>query len=95
MPFNSYTFIIFFGIVLAFHYSPLSWQAKKTNLLIASYIFYAARHPPFIILLIICTFADWFAAKGVASSERRGRRLFFSFLCPFCKPGHAGFFQVC
>lgn len=77
MTFNSYTFFIFFTIVLAFHYSPLNWQVKKINLLIASYIFYAAWHPPFVVLLLICTLVDWFAARGVEASEKKGKRSFF------------------
>ena len=77
MTFNSYTFFIFFTIVLALHYSPLNWQVKKINLLIASYIFYAAWHPPFVVLLLICTLVDWFAARGVEASEKKGKRSFF------------------
>jgi alginate O-acetyltransferase complex protein AlgI len=42
MLFNSLTFIVFFVIVLALHYSALSWRIKKINLLVASYLFYAA-----------------------------------------------------
>lgn len=93
MSFNSYTFIIFFCIVLAFHYSPLSWQAKKINLLIASYIFYAAWHPPFVILLLVCSLADWFAAKGVKASESKGQRRFFLMLSLAVNLGMLGFFK--
>jgi len=77
MTFNSYTFIIFFGMVLTLHYSPLNWKFKKFNVLVASYLFYAAWHPPFVILLLICTLADWFASKGIASSDTIGKRRFF------------------
>ena len=38
MPFNSLTFLLFFGIVLALHQLPLSWRQKKLNLLLASYL---------------------------------------------------------
>lgn len=93
MTFNSYTFVIFFGIVLVLHYSALSWQAKKNNLLIASYFFYAAWHAPFVILLIICTIADWFAAKGIASSESKGKRGFFLFVALSVNLGMLFFFK--
>jgi alginate O-acetyltransferase complex protein AlgI len=77
LAFNSYTFFIFFAIVLALHYSPLNWQVKKINLLIASYIFYAAWHPPFVLLLMICTVVDWFAAKGIEASTKKEKKRFF------------------
>ena len=62
MVFNSLTFVVFFAIVLAMHSLPISWTAKKINLLVASYIFYAAWNPPFIVLLWISTVVDWWAA---------------------------------
>ena len=37
------------------HALPLQWRVKYFNLLIASYLFYAAWNPPFIILLWIST----------------------------------------
>jgi len=93
MTFNSYTFFIFFAAVLALHYSPLSWRMKKINLLIASYIFYAAWHPPFVILLLICTLVDWFAAKGVYSARVPSGKRFFLFVSLFVNLGMLGFFK--
>ncbi|MBI2432605.1 MAG: MBOAT family protein [Candidatus Hydrogenedentes bacterium] len=71
MLFNSLTFIIFFGGVLLLHLLPLPWTLKKLNLLIASYLFYAAWNPPFVILLWISTLVDWFAARGIAAAAGR------------------------
>lgn len=51
MLFNSLTFVVFFALVLLLHNLPFGWRTKKTNLLIASYIFYAAWNPPFVVLL--------------------------------------------
>ena len=42
MVFNSLTFMVFFALVLALHAMPLRWTTKKINLLVASYLFYAA-----------------------------------------------------
>jgi alginate O-acetyltransferase complex protein AlgI len=64
MIFNSLIFVIFFAVVLLLHSMPLPWRAKKINLLIASYIFYAAWNPPFVILLWLSTVVDWFAARA-------------------------------
>jgi hypothetical protein len=51
MIFNSLTFLVFFAVVMALHYAPFfSWHQKKINLLIASYLFYAAWNPPFVAL---------------------------------------------
>ena len=77
MLFNSLTFVAFFVLVLALHNAPLPWRVKKTNLLIASYLFYAAWNPPFVVLLWISTLVDWHVARRlfVASSTRRRRTL--------------------
>ena len=62
MVFNSYTFLLFFLAVLAVHSLPIKWRTKKLNLLVASYVFYAAWNPPFVVLIWISTLIDWFAA---------------------------------
>ena len=93
MAFNTYTFFIFFAVVLMLHHLPFSWQMKKINLLIASYVFYAAWNPPFVVLLMICTLADWFAARGVAASESRGKSRFFLSISLIINLGMLAFFK--
>src|SRR6201994_4084870 len=63
--FNSYTFLVFFAIVLILHNLPFSWKTKKVNLLVASYVFYAAWNPPFILLLWLSTVVDYFVGKAL------------------------------
>lgn len=76
MLFNSLTFVVFFAIVLGLHNLPLPWHVKKINLLVASYLFYAAWSPPFVILLWISTILDWKVAGWIsAASSRSSRRL--------------------
>jgi D-alanyl-lipoteichoic acid acyltransferase DltB (MBOAT superfamily) len=65
MVFNSYIFILFFGIVLLMHNLPFPWKVKKINLLLASYIFYAAWNPPFILLLWLSTVVDYFVGRAL------------------------------
>ncbi|NOR68919.1 MAG: MBOAT family protein [Methylomarinum sp.] len=77
MLFNSYTFIIFFTIIIILHYLPFSWRTKKINLLLASYLFYAAWNPPFVILLWISTIADWFFSKRIYTSTTHAKRKLF------------------
>lgn len=76
MVFNSLTFVMFFALVLCMHAMPFSWRTKKTNLLMASYLFYAAWNPPFIILLWVSTIVDWYAAQKLVHAEKpRARKL--------------------
>src|SRR5688500_15524176 len=72
--FNSLTFLVFFAVVLAVHSLPLPWRWRKSHLLFASYIFYAAWNPPFIVLLWFSTMLDWVAAKGVYNARTPARR---------------------
>lgn len=58
------------------HALPLHWHARKSNLLLASYLFYAAWNPPFLALLWISTLTDWFAGKRIAVSDGNKRKLF-------------------
>ena len=74
MVFNTLTFVVFFAIVVALHALPFGWTTRKVNLLIASYIFYAAWNPPFILLLWISTVVDWYAAQGLVRAQRPSAR---------------------
>lgn len=76
MVFNSYTFIVFFLIVLLLHNLPFSWKTKKINLLIASYIFYAAWNPPFILLLWLSTVVDYFVGRALYRQENLAKKRF-------------------
>jgi D-alanyl-lipoteichoic acid acyltransferase DltB (MBOAT superfamily) len=69
LVFNSLTFLAFFAVVLIVHQLPLSWTLKKVNLLLASYLFYAAWNPPFVLLLFISACADYFLARKMARLE--------------------------
>jgi len=72
--FNSFTFLLFFALVLLLHNLPLPWRWKKTQLLLASYLFYAAWNPPFVVLLWISTLTDWFVGRGMAAAVTKTRR---------------------
>lgn len=76
MLFNSFTFIIFFAVVFALYQLPFTWRVKKIILVVASYIFYAAWNPPFVLLLWLVTLIDWFIAKWIyATPEKRKKKL--------------------
>jgi alginate O-acetyltransferase complex protein AlgI len=74
LVFNTLTFLAFFAIVLVLHSLPLPWTIRKVNLLLASYVFYAAWNPPFILLLWISTIVDWYAAQGLVRADRPASR---------------------
>ncbi|MEP6712953.1 MAG: MBOAT family O-acyltransferase, partial [Ferruginibacter sp.] len=74
MVFNSYTFIVFFIVMLVLHNLPLPWKVKKINLLLASYIFYAAWNPPFILLLWLATIVDYFVGRALYTQPNKHKR---------------------
>ncbi|HNF44561.1 MAG TPA: MBOAT family protein, partial [Ferruginibacter sp.] len=74
MVFNSYTFIAFFIIILLLHNLPFSWKLKKVNLLLASYIFYAAWNPPFILLLWLSTVVDFYVGRALYTQPNIHKR---------------------
>lgn len=93
MLFNSYSFLLFFLGVLALHALPLPWRVRKFNLLWASYLFYAAWNPPFVVLLWISTLADWFIARWMHRAESRSRRRLLLAASLVVNLGLLGFFK--
>ena len=74
MVFNSYTFVVFFIVIFFLHNLPFSWKVKKVNLLLASYIFYAAWNPPFILLLWLSTVVDFFVGRALYTQPNIHKR---------------------
>ncbi|MBK7428366.1 MAG: MBOAT family protein [Saprospiraceae bacterium] len=93
MVFNSYTFIVFFAVVLFLHNLPLSWTFKKINLLLASYLFYAVWSPPFLLILIFSTILDFIVGKYLHSETRLSRRRFLLTLSLLGNLGVLGYFK--
>jgi len=94
MVFNSLTFVAFFAVVLALHsLVPLRWTGKKIVLLVASYIFYSAWNPPFVILLWISTVVDWYAAQALVKAEKPGVRRAWMLLSVVANLGMLAYFK--
>ncbi|MDQ3918279.1 MAG: MBOAT family protein [Acidobacteriota bacterium] len=97
MVFNSLTFFVFFSVVLCLYYLPLSWRTHKLMLLCASYLFYGAWNPPFVLLLVFTTVVDWLAARWMDRAEgQRARKALllvslFSNLGMLCYFKYGGF----
>jgi alginate O-acetyltransferase complex protein AlgI len=56
------------------HNLPFSWKTKKINLLLASYIFYAAWNPVFILLLWLSTIIDFYVGKALYVQEDKRKK---------------------
>jgi alginate O-acetyltransferase complex protein AlgI len=93
MVFNSLTFVAFFACVLVVHNLPLAWTWRKVNLLLASYLFYSAWNPPFVILLWISTVVDWYAAQGLVKAKRERVRHAWMLLSVIANLGMLGYFK--
>ena len=86
--------MVFFALVLALHYAPIfPWRAKKFNLLLASYLFYGAWNPPFIVLLWISTIIDWYCAKFMYATEAVARRRVLLIISMVANLGLLGYFK--
>jgi len=93
MLFNSYTFAVFFLTIVILYYLVQSWKWRKTILLAASYLFYAAWNPPFVVLLWVSTLVDWFAARWMHASRSQRARRFFLAISLVANLGLLGFFK--
>src|SRR5215467_4840212 len=94
MQFNSYVFAAFFAIVLAVYNLPgLTWRGQKWWLLVASYVFYAAWDPVFIVLVWLSTFVDWTAARWIAGETRLHRRRVLLVVSVVINLGVLGYFK--
>jgi alginate O-acetyltransferase complex protein AlgI len=93
MVFNSLTFVVFFAVVLLLHNLPLPWSVKKVNLVVASYLFYAAWNPPFVLLLWASTIVDWLVARQLHRQVMEGRRKAWLIVSLVVNLGCLGFFK--
>lgn len=71
MPFNTYTFLLFFFVLLLIYHAIKNWKFQKYTLLVASYLFYSAWNPLFVLLLIFSTVIDWLLAHQIFKSKNR------------------------
>lgn len=93
MVFNSYTFIVFFGLLLFLYHLPFSWKARKLTLLLASYLFYAVWNPPFVLLLWLSTVVDYVVALALGREMNRHMRNGLLAVSLAANLGMLGFFK--
>lgn len=93
MLFNSLTFLVFFLAVFALHHVLPGWTQRKQLLLVASYLFYAAWHPPYALILFFSTTLDWWLARRIFRSELPLHRRRWLLLSLVANLGLLGFFK--
>ncbi len=93
MVFSSLTFLCFFAILWTSERLLRDWTQRKALLLVASYLFYAAWNPPFVLLIWISTAVDWIAARRMASAPSLGRRRAWLALSLIVNLGLLGYFK--
>jgi len=91
--FNSLTFLVFFGAVFTLHFLIPTWNGRKGLLLAASYLFYAAWNPPYVLILAFSTTADWWLARRIGLTEDPWRRRALLLLSLACNLSLLGFFK--
>ncbi len=77
MTFTSKPFVIFLAISLAVYWLLRSRRTARTlALVLASYVFYAAANPWYLILLFFVSFADYHLGLKIGAAEDQKRRKF-------------------
>lgn len=86
MLFNSFQFLIFFPIVLTLYFL-LPFRYRTVLLLASSYFFYMCWKAQYIVLILISTIIDYFAALCMGTIQEKRRRKAFLLLSLLCNLG--------
>ena len=70
MLFNSLSFALFFAAAWLPYLTIRNWTVRKQLLLLASYIFYAAWNPPYVVILGFSTALDWWLARRLCHTDK-------------------------
>ena len=92
MLFNSYTFWVFFGVVL-FLYRVLPHRGQNWMLLVASYVFYGAWDWRFLSLILFSTSVDYLVAIALETPKYRDLRKVVLGISCSVNLGLLGFFK--
>lgn len=93
MRFDSLTFIVFLAITIGLYALLQQWRHRKLWLILASYIFYAAWNPPFVLLLWFSTLVDFRLAKLIHKSTTDQKRKAWLILSLISNLGLLAFFK--
>lgn len=73
MLFNSIEFLVFFPIVALVYFS-MPYARRWALLLVASYIFYAAWNPLYLLLIFVSTLVDYVAALKMGQTSKQSQK---------------------
>lgn len=93
MLFNSLSFAVFFAIVWLTFMAVGNWTLRKRWLLLASYLFYAAWNPPYVLILAFSTVLDWWLARRLCRTEAPRQRKVLLLLSLAANLSLLGFFK--
>lgn len=74
MLFNTFEFLLFFTVVVTLYYT-FSFRFRWVLLLAASYYFYMAWKPAYLILILVSTLIDYYAGMQMDRFAEKARRL--------------------
>ena len=86
MLFNSFQFLIFFPVVAAVYFI-IPHRFRWVLLLIASYYFYMAWKPEYIVLIVFSTVVNYFAGLKMGKETERSKRKKYLYLSLFSSLG--------
>ncbi len=93
MQFDSLTFVVFFLGLIAVYQLPWGWNARKWLLLLASFVFYGAWSPAFLLLLIASASVDWWLSLRMAAAQSAAARKRWLLVSLCANLGLLGFFK--
>ena len=76
MLFNSFEFMAFMALALILFYATRIYKVRRILLIVASYIFYGAWNPPYLLLLAGTTLLDFSVAKRMDRVNSAAARRF-------------------
>src|SRR3989304_9187391 len=79
MLFNSLQFLLFFIIVTVIYFA-IPYRFRWVLLLAASYYFYMATKPGFVIFILLSTFITYYAGIQMGKAESKSKRKKFLLL---------------
>ena len=93
MIFTSLTFILFFGLLLTAFILLRGNRARQNLLLVASYIFYGAWNPAYLLLIAACSLWSWGLGFGIYHAASKARRLGYLWVSLGLSLGALGYFK--
>jgi D-alanyl-lipoteichoic acid acyltransferase DltB (MBOAT superfamily) len=91
MVFQSFDFLIFFGVILLTYWLVKKRERQNLLLLLGSYFFYGYVHPWFLILIFVSTVNDYYLGAKISQNPERKR--FYLIASLFVNLGLLGYFK--